>query len=280
LRFLWHEDIVSIDDGEVALTERAREIAGVRAWYEMLIGGYGKTFLQIGECLGKGSGPAARDGALVASGSCGISMHDSIPIVRRLLAESGGEYETLLDLGCGSGVYLTELTSAYPGLRAVGIEPSQDAVDAARGWVEASASSDRIEVRLADAVPFLEEGSVRPDLVLLCFVIHEVLGQRGEQGVRALLTALFQSNPDADLIVVDVDHGWGERARMQHPLATSYYNSYFLLHPFTMQRLERITYWETLFESCALKMVNRLTTDPRLDSTGFEVGWLLRRIDR
>ncbi len=61
------------------------------------------------------------------------------------------------------------------------------------------------------------------------------MGQRGEQGVRALLAALFQSNPDADLIIVDVDHGWGERARMQRPLATSYYNSHFLLHSFTMR---------------------------------------------
>jgi 2-ketoarginine methyltransferase len=280
LTFLWHEDIVSIGDEAIALTERAREIAGVRAWYEMVIGGYGETFLQMGECLGKGSGPATRDGALVASGSCGISLHDSIPIVRRLLAESGGEYETLLDLGCGSGVYLTELTASYPRLRAVGIEPSQDAVDAARRWVEASESSDRIEVRLADAVPFLEAGSVRPDLVLLCFVIHEVLGQRGEQGVRALLAALFERNPDADLIVIDVDHCWGERSRMEHPLATTYYNLYFLLHPFTRQRLERIAYWETLFRSCGLEVANRLTTDPQLDSTGFEVGWLLRRIDR
>jgi len=27
-------------------------------------------------------------------------------------------------------------------------------------------------------------------------------------------------------------------------------------------------------------VVNRLTTDPQLDSTGCEVGWLLRRTDR
>jgi 2-ketoarginine methyltransferase len=277
LTFLRHEDIVTYTGARVSLGERATDLAEVRAWYEMMIGGYAETFLQMGDRLRAGSPSATRNGGLVASGSCGISMHDSLPIVRRLLTDSSRDYRELLDLGCGSGVYLTELTSWYPRLRAVGIEPSQEAVEAARRWVDAAGLGDRIDVQLADAVSFLESRTVRPDLVLLCFVLHEILGQRGEAGVRALLTTLFDTNPDADLVIIDVDHRWRDEAAMRRPLAVAYYNAYFLLHPFTQQRLERIDYWERLFASCGLQVADRLTTDPQLDSTGFEIGWLLRK---
>jgi 2-ketoarginine methyltransferase len=274
LTFLANEEVVVIDGGRVELSEKGLRLGGLRAWYEMMIGGYGKTLLDMGDHLLSASPPVPRDGGLVASGSCGISLHDSLPVVRRLLAGSGRTYETFLDLGCGSGVYLTELAGWYPELRAVGIEPSEEAVAAARAWVASVGMEDRIRIELADAVPFLEAGAVRADLVLLGFVLHEILGQRGEDGVRAMLAAVFAANPDADLVIIDIDTGFGDPDRMRHPLAMAYYNSYFLLHPFTEQRLERLGYWEDLFESCGIRIVERLATDPELDSTGFEIGWL------
>jgi len=276
LTFLAHEEVLIRDVDRVELSEKGRRLGALRAWYEMMIGGYGKTFLEMGDHLPSASPPVPRDGGLVASGSCGISLHDSLPVVRRLLAGSDRTYETFLDLGCGSGVYLTELASWYPELRAVGIEPSAEAVAAARAWVGSVGMEDRIRIELADAVPFLEEGSVRADLVLLGFVLHEILGQRGEAGVRDMLAAVFAANPEADLVIIDIDSGWQDPVRMQHPLAMAYYNSYFLLHPFTEQRLERLEYWENLFETCGIRIVERLATDPELDSTGFEIGWLLR----
>lgn len=277
LLFLANEDLVRLDGAVVSTTPRMAEVAKCRAWYEMMIGGYAETFLQVGEKLAAGSGPASRNGEFVGRGSCGISLHDSIPIVRRLLDLTGREHRLLLDLGCGSGVYLTELCRTYPQLRGLGIEPDEGAHQAAVDFVAGEGMSDRIDIELANAVDFLKQSSARPDLALLCFVIHEVLGQRGEAGVYQLLEALFENSPDADLIVIDVDHQLDSRERMEHPLAQSYYNGYYLLHPFTQQRLEPIEYWERLYDSCGLEVVERLTTDPSLDSTGFEVGWLLRR---
>lgn len=277
LTFLSHEDYLTLHEDGVTLTAKGRDAAEVRPWFEMMIGGYGETFLQVGSRLPVGSPPATRDGAFVALGSCGISMHDALPVVRRLLHDSGREYRSLLDLGCGSGIFLTELARDYPQLRAVGIEPAQAAVDAARAWVENSEAADRIEIKLADAVPFLHSDEVKPDLALLSFVIHEILGQRGEAGVKDLLGALFTNNPDADLVIIDIDHLWWDKARMDHPLARTYYNSYFLLHPYTEQRLEPVGFWEKLFEECGLEVVQRLATDPAMDSTGFCVGWLIRK---
>lgn len=278
LLFLANEDLVAFNGGDVvAPTQRLTEVGKVRAWYEMMIGGYAETFLQMGDKLAAGSGPASRNGEYVGRGSCGISLHDSLPIVHRLLEVSGREHRLMLDLGCGSGIYLTELCRAYPELRGVGIEPDEGARDAAVEFVAAEGLSDRIDIELANAVDYLNAGKLQPDLALLGFVIHEVLGQRGEEGVRQLLGALFDASPGADLIVIDVDHQLGSPEHMRHPLAQTYYNGYYLLHPFTSQRLEPIAYWEQLYDSCGVEVVDRQTTDPSVDSTGLEVGWLLRR---
>jgi len=275
LWYLVNEDYLTERDGCFRLTPRAHRVATFRAYYEMMIGGYGGTFLQMGAKLERGAGPAARDGARVGSGSCGISMFDSIPIVRRLL--EGVRCDRVLDLGCGSAVYLTEICRWRPACTALGVEPDPGAYREALAEVERAGLSDRIQVVNADALRFLETMTDRPDVVILAFVAHEVLGQEGEQGVRRLLGTLFERAPDTALVVIEVDHRVGEANTMRHALATTYYNAYYLLHPFTRQRLMPAAYWDELFESCGLRIAGKETTDVGMDSTGLELGYLLRR---
>jgi 2-ketoarginine methyltransferase len=108
-------------------------------------------------------------------------------------------------------------------------------------------------------------------------VIHEVLGQQGEDGVRRMLTGLFRLSPQLDLVIIDIDLKSDDRRAMRHALAQSYYNAYFLLHPFTRQRLQKREWWTQMFAECGLTVIASDVTDPAMDSTGFEVGWLLRK---
>jgi 2-ketoarginine methyltransferase len=263
--------------GLLTLTPLGHRFGQARPWYEMMIGGYGITFLELGDHLAQGSPAAPRVGRFVASGSCGISKHDSIPLVRKLLATAGRDYRFLLDLGCGSGVYLTELCGDYPEMRAVGIEPDATAVQAAREWVAEQPTADRVRVVQSGALEWLGSAAELPDLAILAFVAHEVLGQEGEEGVRRLLTGLFEVAPDLDLIIIEVDLQSSGEAAMKHPLAQNYYHAYYLMHPFTQQRLETRQWWEALFADCGLEIAASSLTDPAMDSTGLEVGWLLRR---
>ena len=64
---------------------------------------------------------------------------------------------------------------------------------------------------------------------------------------------------------------------MQHGLAISYYNPYYLLHYFTGQKLIRSHEWEEIFSRVGLKCIKKLTTDTNIDSTGFEIGYLLKK---
>lgn len=264
-------------DGILTLTDSALKYSEARAWYEMMIGGYAATFRALGEHLGIDTPPAPRHGGLVGSGSCGISLHDSIPLLRRMLAASGRSYKRLVDLGCGSGVYLTELCEDYPEMIAVGLEPDAQGAQAAREWVASQPTGDRVTIAQTAALDWLDSVTDKPDLAILAFVIHEVLGQEGVDGVRALINSLFETSPGLDLAIVDIDLHSSDLEAMKHPLARNYYNSYFLLHPFTSQRLETRAWWESLFAECGLEIVAAATTDPAMDSTGFEVGWLLRK---
>ncbi len=267
-------------EGVLVLTPTALAYNEARAWYEMMVGGYGQTFRALGDHLAAGSSPAPRAGGFVGSGSCGISLHDAIPLLRRLLEQGGRKYSRLVDLGCGSGVYLTELCRDYPAMTAVGLEPDAQGAAAARAWVAQQEAGDRVTIAETAALDWLGGVSEIPDLAVLAFVIHEVLGQEGEDGVRKLLYSLFEAAPDLDLAIIDIDLHSADLTAMGHPLAQNYYNAYFLMHPFTSQKLETREWWEALFNECGLSVKAFGTTDPSMDSTGFEVGWLLRRDPR
>jgi 2-ketoarginine methyltransferase len=275
--YLTAAGVIASDDGVLRLTSLGRGYGEARAWYEMMIGGYGVTFLALGDHLAAGTPPTPRVGRYVGSGSCGISRHDSIPLVRALLADSGRDYRRLVDLGCGSGVYLTELCGDYPAMTAVGIEPDAMAAQQARQWVATQPTADRVTIEQCGALEWLAGATDKPDLAILAFVIHEILGQSGEEAVRSFLTRLFALAPGLDLVIIDIDLRSGDEVAMKHSLAQNYYNAYFLMHPFTQQRLKPRGWWENLFTECGLSIVSSGLTDPATDSTGFEVGWLLRR---
>ena len=122
LRFLANEDLVSMRGRIVMSTPRARSLQEFRPWYELLVGGYARTFEQITDVLRDG-GYASRDDALVGIGSCGISQYDALPLVRQLLADMPAFPSQVVDLGCGDGRFLRGLLRDFPGVSAVGVDP-------------------------------------------------------------------------------------------------------------------------------------------------------------
>ena len=84
-------------------------------------------------------------------------------------ALSGGDAR-ILDLGCGSGTWLTRALAAHPDLRADGVDNDAETVaDAARA-AEAAGLGDRIAFHAADAAEF--SSPHRYDLVLSIGATH------------------------------------------------------------------------------------------------------------
>ncbi|MGZ4106951.1 MAG: 2-ketoarginine methyltransferase, partial [Tumebacillaceae bacterium] len=116
-----------------------------------------------------------------------------------------------------------------------------------------------------------------PDFIVLCFILHEILGQEGVAGVERFLTRVVERFPNINIIVIEVDDRIDDPSIMQHGLSLAYYNPYYLLHYFTRQKLESKTYWEALFARCGLEILAEDTVDHEVESTNLELGYLIRR---
>jgi 2-ketoarginine methyltransferase len=282
MQFLRNEGFLDEQQGAAfVVTEKARALSTFRGWYTMLIGGYGSTFLQLGDALRRGGPFATRNAGLVGIGSCAISQYDAIPLTRSLIRRAASPIRRLLDLGCGNARYLVDLCKAEREIDAWGVEPDLEGYRAAVELVRTEGLAGRIRLSCSGASEFMK-GSIdfEPDCLVLGFVLHEVLGQEGEDGVIRFLRQVVDRFPAIHLVVIEVDQRMSDPAVMRHGLALAYYNAYYLLHAITPQRLESQSYWEHLFERCDLDVLAKQSVDADVDSTGLEVGYLLRRARR
>ncbi|TCP66057.1 2-ketoarginine methyltransferase [Baia soyae] len=278
LKYLKVEGIVWEEGKLFSLTEKGKELLDFRAWYIMLIGGYAKTFFQVGEKLYKDSGWATRDAMKVGIGSCGISHYDSIPLTRRLMERIPDQCNKLLDLGCGNGMYLVEFCEQFPHIEAWGTEPSKGGYNEAVRLIQERGLENRIRLSNVNAIDFFHQQiDYEPDFLVLGFVLHEILGQEGEEGVVQFLNMVTDRFPDIHLIVIEVDNRIDDPQTMRHGLSRAYYNPYYLLHYFTEQKMETEAFWDQIFERCGLTIVSKDTTDQNVDSTGLEIGFLLKK---
>lgn len=278
LLFLANEDVVTVEDDAVSLTATGRRYGEFRPWYTMLIGGYATTLEQIGRALPEGSPWCTREGRYVGQGSCQVARYDGMPITRTLLARAGVDSREVLDLGCGNGLYLIDFCRDLPEIQAWGSEPDRGGYEEAVELVEQAGMSDRIRLENRSATEFLLDPPAEcdPDLIVFGYVLHEILAQDGEDAVVGLLRSVVERFPRINVVVVEVVNAIEDAKTMRHGLARNFWNPYYLLHYFTPQRLETQAFWERLFEAAGLQVADVITTDPSVDSTGVELGYLLR----
>lgn len=277
--YLKNEGVVTINHNEeVRLTEYGKTIERCEPWYTMLIGGYGNTYLDIGQAIKDPQFDCSRDAGLVGIGSCGISQYDSIPLTKKLMDSMPSPAKKLLDLGCGNALYLSEFCKAFPEIESCcGVEPSKKAVDEAKQRIESSGQQSKIKLINQTAQQYLDSDLMyTPDLLVMGFVLHEILGQDDEAGVIDFIKRIYKKHPDMHMIVIEVEDKMEDAKIMSHDLAMAYYNPYYLMHYFTKQKLVDYEAWLRIFEQAGLEVIAQHTTDINVDSTGLEIGFLLR----
>jgi 2-ketoarginine methyltransferase len=279
LLFLGNEGVTAVEDDAVSLTAKGRQYGEFRGWYTMMIGGYAQTVQQLADALPAGSPAATRNGRYVGQGSCEVSRYDGMPITRTLLDRAGVTAREVLDLGCGDGLYLVELCRELPGVSAWGAEPDPGGYAEAVAQVERAGLADRVRLSNTGAIEFLNAppAGCDPNVIVLGYVLHEVLAQAGEQAVVALLQNIVRAFPKINIVVIEVAAEIDNRQLMRHGLARNFWNPYYLLHYFTPQLLRKRPYWDRLFRGAGLELADLVTTDPSVDSTGLELGYLLRK---
>ncbi len=277
ISYLMNEGYISLEDDRVQLTAAGKEIANLRPWYELLVGGYAPTFQQLSTVLQDDGPYATRNTASVGRGSCGISQHDALPMTRRLLGRIEGEWRTVVDLGCGDGSYLVDLCRSLPRARGIGIDSEPASVDAALQSAERHGIRDRVDIRLGTATNLSHLSTeAGPFCFITAFVLQEILEQDGRSTIVDLLTSTFDRFPDAHWVVIEVDHQ-PDDTRIRTGLGVSYYNPYYLLHHLTEQRLETVGFWREIFRDAGLNVEAVEYPEAFYDSMRLKVGFLLRR---
>ncbi len=106
-------------------------------------------------------------------------------------------FERLLDIGCGTGAFLDEVHSTFPGIEAAGIDPSQEMLDVARqklaNWAELS-------VGWSESLPYDDNTF---DIVVSCNSFHF-----WQKPVTALTEIARVLKPDGKLAITDWCHDY------------------------------------------------------------------------
>jgi 2-ketoarginine methyltransferase len=277
LSYFENEGYVSSVGDRVLLTATGKQVADLRPWYELLVGGYAPTFQQLSTVLQDDGPYATRNTANVGRGSCGISQHDALPMTRRLLARIEKEWRTVVDLGCGDGSYLVDLCRSLPRARGIGIDSEPASVNAALQSAERHGIRDRVDIRLGAATNLSDlSADAGPFCFITAFVLQEILEQEGRSRIVDLLKGTFDRFPEAHWVVIEVDHQPRD-PRIRTGLGVSYYNPYYLLHHLTEQRLETTNFWHEVFRDAGLSVEAVEYPEPSYDSMRLKVGFLLGR---
>ncbi len=274
LSSLAREGIVEWHGDTVRFSPRGEQLCRYSGWFTLFIGGYGRLFRNVDSILhGHYDGPR-RDGRYVGIGSCLISQYDAIPLTCRLMARTRPHAEFVVDCGCGAALSLVSLCEAMPHLRAIGVEENAESCMEGRRVVAARGMEARIEIVNSDIRNFVPPES--PDFIMFSFVLHELVAQLGEDGLVAFLRGLGARFPESYLLAIEVDDASKSNPDVfESGIGRGYYNYYFMLHPFTNQRLLSDSQWQRIFESAGYRLIDRQIVDPEVDSSGLEIGYVL-----
>lgn len=274
LRYATVEGLLRQDNQHFSLGPESKDSIAYSPWLRLLVGGYGRTLMDLPQLIADSSLYGARNLTEVAIGSSGISAFDTIPLVHGLLAKYPN-IRSVADLGSADAAYLVSLCQGQLSRTGIAVEPHPESALLAEEAIQDAGLSRRISVRNCTLQDFVLESSTTADLYLFAFVLQEVIAQSGEAAVRRLLGSLSRRAPQGHLLVIEIDAPQ-DSSELSSELGLAYYNPYFLLHAVTNQTLLPISEWITLIETSGFELLERATTDPSIDPTGFEVALLFR----
>ncbi len=136
----------------------------------------------------------------VAEGTFGLQVLSA----RKLLPELPGLQEkldaggTLLEVGCGAGRHLLQVTKAFPEARCIGVDIDPTGLKAAREAVDKAGIGERVEIIEGDVGSAVPEASA--DAVVMIEVLHEIAPAIRQQVIDGCYRTLA---PGGWLLIVD-----------------------------------------------------------------------------
>ncbi|MGH7869706.1 MAG: SAM-dependent methyltransferase [Candidatus Dormibacteraceae bacterium] len=175
---------IVVEDSTARLTSTGAEAAGMIGFFTWGVGGYHDIFAHAAD-IARGARRFGRDlyrdEAMVAQGSA----QADIALMRDILDEviAGIEFDTLADLGSGTGARLARFVGARARTRGLGLDISGPATELAAGVVERAGLSDRVQPVQADVTEVLFGGVLRDrcaqaEVVMSFMFLHDLLAEQ------------------------------------------------------------------------------------------------------
>jgi SAM-dependent methyltransferase len=184
-----------------------------------------------------------REGKFVGVGSGLASLDFYFPLVAARLAKSG--FRRVLDIGCGDGTFLRYLCRKLPGITAVGLDLSNEAVSAGNETLVRENLSDRIELIRGDATEIerYRDRLKGVDAATTFFVLHELCDNERNPRALEFLRAFRRGLPGVPFHIVETVRPSADEMRRRPGPAVEY----FLFHDLSGQRPIGRESWKKLF---------------------------------
>jgi SAM-dependent methyltransferase len=189
--------------GYVACGRRARAIARdplLTAHYRSMLDYQTGPYARLGELLDAAPGDGLSDLAEHATVIAEVSLAATpfvTPFLERVIADN--RPARVLEVGCGTGVYMEVLLDADGAVRVDGIDLAADVVERSRARLEAAGTSARATLQVGDARTYDPPEDRRYDLVTLINNIYYFAPDERVALYRRLGTLLA---PEGELVIV------------------------------------------------------------------------------
>ena len=185
-----------------------------------------------------------RDGKYVALGSGLASKAFAFPLAIEKLRATGAK--RVLDIGCGDGAFLRDACRAIPGLTAVGLDLSPEAVDFGTLEIGRENLADRVVLHCGDArrLPDFRDKVAGVDAGATFYVLHELCDGKENTSAVAFLKAFREALPGVPFHIMETIRPTAEEMRARPGPAIEY----FLFHDLSGQRPVSRETWKSIFE--------------------------------
>lgn len=192
-----------------------------------------------------------RRGKYVATASADLAKRFTFPIVKSVIAKH--KFESVLDLGCGSGEFLETLAD-LDRIKLYGIDISKEAIDYARFRL----NRDNIELEVCDLFNLSKLRKVTtldgnaPSVITSIFVFHE-LAEDGFSKLVDYLSNLRNNFPTSQVLVYELFlHKWHKLRRISSAI-----REHHLFHYLSNQSLLSIGNWQNVFHDSGYSIVEQ-----------------------
>lgn len=256
---------------QVFLTKKGLNECASVPWLQLFVLGYGELLTSLIRLSPIDHVRALRDFPSITKASAALALFDSWPSIARLIALVGCP-SVIADVGCGTAATLVRYAETFPKAKVIGAEPDTESRRRAKKEIEKAGLSQRIKIERAGIADF--HCTRDTELIVLSFVLHELAGQTGVEGVISALRRIKDGCPLAKIIVVEVDRQNRRKATVKR-YTKQYYSNYELVHSLTQQMLLSKQVWRDVFAKAGLRILKEDTANREADPTGMMISFLL-----